>query len=514
MSGPCLTEETILRFRELSPGDRLTAEAHAAACDECRQLLSLEARSGDAVDAAYAPTVNVHTAVDSPALVHAGGGADSVRVGSVLAGKYRVDGVLGSGGMGIVVSAMHLQLGQRVALKFLQARAAIDSGVVERFLREARAAVRLRSEHVARVIDVGTLEGGSPYIVMEYLEGVDLSRVLKDRKQVPIAEAIEFVVQASEAIAEAHGAGVIHRDIKPGNLFLTARADGTPLVKVLDFGISKFDNPNGNATTADVAMGSPRYMSPEQMQSARDVDQRTDVWALGVVLYELLAGRPPFDSDSFVNLCAMVATSAPPSLSELVSGLPVDLERAIFAALEKDLTRRTATVAEFAESLRAFATEETQRGIDRVHRVAKSPLRMSVPPPVVSAVAESATDDGVSRTGSSGRRGSGVLFLVALVLLVAGAGAFAVFGRSPEVSPASRSSASITVPVAETPATGVKEALEITDLSHNPASPTASASASSAPVPKAPAVVAPRPNSPSTRPAERGRDSTGLSDRK
>src|SRR4051812_29611172 len=209
-----------------------------------------------------------------------------VREGDVLAGKYRVDKILGAGGMGVVVAAHHVQLDERVAIKFLLPEALGNAEAVARFAREARAAVKIKSEHVARVIDVGTLETGAPYMVMEYLEGGDLSQVLASRGPLPVEEAVEYVLQACEAIAHAHALGIVHRDLKPANLFLIRRPDGTNAIKVLDFGISKVmpgkSASSDNAMTRTrTVMGSPLYMSPEQMASTRDVDGRTDLWALG-----------------------------------------------------------------------------------------------------------------------------------------------------------------------------------------------------------------------------------------
>src|SRR6185436_9016494 len=186
-----------------------------------------------------------------------------VELGAVLAGRYRIDRVLGQGGMGIVVQAMHLQLHQSVAMKFLLPEVLENQQVVQRFLREAQAAVRLKSEHVARVIDVGSLESGAPYMVLEYLEGADLS--IFPRSQLTVGGIIDLVLQACEALAEAHSLGIVHRDIKPANFFITRRADGTLLLKVLDFGISKIATTNGQLTATQTVMGTPAYMSPEQM---------------------------------------------------------------------------------------------------------------------------------------------------------------------------------------------------------------------------------------------------------
>ncbi|HEV7558639.1 MAG TPA: serine/threonine-protein kinase, partial [Kofleriaceae bacterium] len=223
-----------------------------------------------------------------------------VPIGSVFAGKYRVERILGQGGMGVVVQATHLQLNQPVAIKFLLPEVMRNEQVVQRFLREAQAAVRLRSEHVARVLDVGALDNGAPYMVLEYLDGMDLSALA--RHQLTIGQIVDLMLQACEGLAEAHAMGIVHRDIKPANFFITRGTDGVQLLKVLDFGISKaMQDPStdNNLTATSMVMGTPAYMSPEQIKSARSVDLRSDIWSLGVVLYELFQGVQPFQADTF-----------------------------------------------------------------------------------------------------------------------------------------------------------------------------------------------------------------------
>src|SRR5262245_10921092 len=243
--------------------------------------------------------------------------------------------------MGIVVQAMHLQLHQPVAMKFLLPEVLGNEQVVHRFLREAQAAVRLRSEHVARVIDVGALESGAPYMVLEYLEGSDLSCF--SRAQLSVGGIVDLMLQACEALAEAHSLGIVHRDIKPANFFITRRADGTPLLKVLDFGISKTSTLNDQLTATQAVMGTPAYMSPEQMRSSRDVDHRTDIWSLGVVLYELLQGAPPFGGETFPSMVLKVAADP---LPKLTVRLPGDLADIVHRCLEKDPARRFQNIAE------------------------------------------------------------------------------------------------------------------------------------------------------------------------
>lgn len=282
----------------------------------------------------------------------------AVQLGSVLAGRYRVDRVLGQGGMGIVVQAMHLQLHQPVAIKFLLPEVLINQQIVQRFVREAQAAVRLRSEHVARVIDVGTLETGAPYMVLEYLDGCDLSNF--PRAHLTVGIIVDLLLQACEALAEAHSLGIVHRDIKPANFFITRRADGSPLLKVLDFGISKMPVADSNLTATQTVMGTPAYMSPEQMKSSRDVDNRSDIWSLGVVLYELLQGAPPFGGETFSSMILKVVTEP---LPRITLPLPPGLDAVIYRCLEKEPAHRFQNVAELAQALARYASSTTQAAI-------------------------------------------------------------------------------------------------------------------------------------------------------
>ncbi|HTQ05693.1 MAG TPA: serine/threonine-protein kinase [Polyangiaceae bacterium] len=289
--------------------------------------------------------------------------------GQILAGKYRVERVLGQGGMGMVIAAHHLQLDERVALKFLLPEASINGEAVKRFVREARAAVKIKSDHVARVSDVATLDDGTPYLVMEYLEGADLSSELERRGPLAVDEAVELLLQACEAIAEAHSLGIVHRDLKPANLFLTRRAGGAPWVKVLDFGISKLSRgPDVGMTSTTAVMGSPLYMSPEQIRATREVDARADLWALGVILYELLCGRLPFRGDTLPQLSVNIAVEPPEPFPALV-GVPAALELVVFRCLEKDRERRYNNVAEFAYALAPFATRRAAPSIERIAAV-------------------------------------------------------------------------------------------------------------------------------------------------
>jgi serine/threonine protein kinase len=291
------------------------------------------------------------------------------RPGDVLAGKYRVERVLGRGGMGVVVAAHHLQLEERVALKFLLPEAVKNPHAVARFVREARSAVKIKGEHVARVTDVGQLENGTPYIVMEYLEGVDLAAWLKHRGPLPIPLAVDFVLQACEAVADAHALGIVHRDLKPANMFCVKRSDGALSIKVLDFGISKVMTPGapGHDLTGTTALvGTPYYMSPEQMHSAKTVDSRTDIWALGVILFELVTGRPPFDGETLPQLAIRIANEPAPPARALRADVPLGLDHVIANCLAKAREGRYPSVAELAIALKDFGSKQAKASVERV----------------------------------------------------------------------------------------------------------------------------------------------------
>ncbi len=304
---------------------------------------------------------------------HDSNASAGVREGDVLAGKYRVERVLGVGGMGVVVAAHHLQLDQRVALKFLLPGALCNAEAVARFSREARAAVRIKSEHVARVTDVGTLPNGAPYMVMEYLEGGDLSAWLAERGPLTVEQAVEFVLQTCIAIAEAHALGIVHRDLKPANLFCIRRNDGQLVIKVLDFGISKLTDaargsepPGVSVTKTNAVLGSPLYMSPEQVQSSKDVDARSDIWALGVILFELMTGGVPFQGESFGEVAVKVAAREPASFRSYRPDAPPALEAVILRCLEKDRQQRYPNVAELSLGLLPFAPKRAKASVARV----------------------------------------------------------------------------------------------------------------------------------------------------
>jgi serine/threonine-protein kinase len=325
---------------------------------------------------------------------------DAFAAGEVIAEKYVVERVIGTGGVGIVLAAKHRELDETVAIKFLRPEVQAKREIVDRFAREAKAAVRIKSEYAARVYDVGIVAGRGPYLVMEYLEGKDIADVLNEGGRFTIKRAVEYVMQTCEALACAHAAGIIHRDIKPENLFLARRADGTELIKVLDFGISKsaltgsvFDRDVSLVKTQDL-MGSPLYMSPEQVRSTGTVDHRTDIWSLGVVLYELITGRVPFDGKTITKICAAVLEQDPPPLNTYVPDPPAGLQEVLDRCLQKDRAKRFQNVAELAIALLPFAPSlarvfaERTSGILRASgQPAPIALKMesSMPPPSGSA---------------------------------------------------------------------------------------------------------------------------------
>src|SRR5664280_1680004 len=283
----------------------------------------------------------------------------SVTVGQLIAEKFHVERVIGEGGMGIVVAAHHVELDERVAIKFLLPEALANAEAVARFAREARASVKIKSEHVARTLDVGRLENGAPYMVMEYLEGTDLAARIQQSGPLPIEQAVAFMLETCEALADAHAIGIIHRDLKPSNLFVIRRTDGTESIKLLDFGISKItrateSGPAMDMTRTAAIMGSPVYMSPEQLTSSRDVDARSDIWSLGVTLFELLTGKPPYLAETIAELGAKVLTYPAPSVREFRPSVPEGLQAVIDRCLGKSPSERYLNVAELAAALVEF----------------------------------------------------------------------------------------------------------------------------------------------------------------
>jgi eukaryotic-like serine/threonine-protein kinase len=368
--------------------------------------------------------------------------AAPVNVGDVLAGKYAVEKVLGSGAMGVVVAARQLELDRRVALKFLTS-AQIGVEHRARFLREARAAGKLQGQHVAKVLDVGTLARGEPYIVMEYLDGKDLDAVLEERGPLPVEEAVLYALQVAEALAEAHAAGIVHRDVKPANIFLTRSVDGAPCVKLVDFGVAKVSDGQVHLTGEVQVLGSPLYMSPEALKGGLKADAHTDIWALAVTLYELLAGSHvmPFPGRELLVVMKRIWMDPPAPLAQHRPDVPRGLAAVVEQALQRPLARRFQSVAEFAAALAPYGPARQASYAERVARVLHADTA-----PALSGVEEpsSAAPQGTPRT----------LVLAASVLIVGLALAAALFFglRDRGGGPEPITTATAVPPVIEAPA--------------------------------------------------------------
>jgi serine/threonine-protein kinase len=433
------------------------------------------------------------------------------QIGATIAGKYRIDRSLGAGGMGYVFAGMHVALGQKVAIKVLKPTVQ-TAEYVTRFEREARAAARLRSEHIVRVLDVGHLDGGLPYMVMEYLRGQDLAQMLRERGPIPVGEALDYMLQACEALAEAHRAGIIHRDLKPANLFVTQATDGSPLVKVLDFGISKFMQGPSDAkpqelTESQTVIGSPHYMSPEQLKSARDVDGRTDIWALGSVLYKLLTGALPFEAESQAELCVEILISEPQPMRKLRPELSEAVEAIVLKCLEKKPADRWQSMGELAAALVPHAPPRSQSAAERISRMVSMPEIMpSDRPPPSDPEIGIPIDAGTVMTASTSVKEPTFLPLPVAPrpkkwmiggglagLLVIGVLAVALAGSAPKeatVTPSATTSAAAAPPPAASSALPAEPAApQVTST----ADPAPSVTASAAPRPTAVATHGPKP---------------------
>jgi serine/threonine-protein kinase len=332
-------------------------------------------------------------------------GVFELSAGQIVADKYRIDGVMGTGGMGVVVAATHVELDQRVAIKFLRE---VSPEALARFQREARLLVRLKSPHVARVFDVGALDDDTPYIVMEHLDGSDLASVVSARKKLPVEESVDYILQTMEALAEAHALGMVHRDLKPANLFLARGAGGTTSVKVLDFGVSKILDDRasggdasprgGDLTNEGMALGSPGYMSAEQMTNARDVDERSDIFSLGALLYRFVGGQTPYQGNSVVTILASMATEPLTPLRTLTPDAPETFAKIVERCLVQDKAARWPTVAHLANALAPYATRRGRVSIEQIlatlnvtfpddglAETTKRPVKLSQPPRVGAA---------------------------------------------------------------------------------------------------------------------------------
>ncbi|MFT3692883.1 MAG: protein kinase [Kofleriaceae bacterium] len=375
----------------------------------------------------------------------------SAQPGEILLGKYRVEEVIGVGGMGRVVKASHLYLQQPVAIKILLPQMVESHSTQQRFLREAQATSKLRSEHIARVMDVGSMPDGAPFIVMEFLDGFDLNQILRHHGPQMASPVVDLLLQACEGLAEAHSVGIVHRDIKPSNFFVTRRPDGSNLLKILDFGIAKTPAELSELTGTQTVVGTPTYMAPEQMRTARQTDPRSDIWSLGVVMYQMLAGRPPFEAETYAELVLKVGTEPP---SPLHVALPPGLDGVVMRCLEKDPKNRYQTVGELARMIAPYASDpvSAQQSAERASRILMgaraSMMSLSsvsvggngmglTPPPALTPKSWSHTG-GSSLGGAAGqigqtkvtRGGRGlVIGAVATLIVAAGAGGFVIANK-------------------------------------------------------------------------------------
>jgi serine/threonine-protein kinase len=426
----------------------------------------------------------------------------------VIDGRYRVESYIGGGGMASVYRATHVVLGQSVAIKVISPFIRNLPGMAERFLREARAATHLKSPHVARVSDVGTMQDGAPYMVMEYLEGTDLAALLESHADLSVEEAVDYVLQTCEALAEVHGLGIIHRDLKPGNLFLTLGTDGLPCVKLIDFGISSSDAPLGAEdlvalTQPETVMGSPRYMAPEQMQSATRADARSDIYGLGAVLYELLTRSAPHEGATFLDIFAAVTLGPARAPSTLRAGIPAKLDEVILRCLDIEPAERYPNTAELARALAPFGPAGSGARADVIARIlgaSRSRTHDSGARHEITGGVESRVHRRVSSSAHSLRkrriqRGAVVLVAFSLAGLTIGARALYARGEAAGIAstvtssiaaapPGLASSSPALAPTAGTPAVA----------SESPASPQAPVAAATAGVeaPRA-AQTAPAP---------------------
>lgn len=488
---PCPPEDELLAFASGGAPEALRTRivGHLAGCDECREVTSelSKARLGVAPTETPDPRHPAPPPYERPPVL-------VFDPGETIAGKFRVVRVLGQGGMGVVVDAEHLMLGKRVALKFMSPKLAEDSEAVARFVREARAAARLVSPHVVSVLDVATLDDGTPYIVMERLVGCDLATLLERGGALEPSRAVGYVLEAMEALAEAHAAGIVHRDLKPANLFLAEQKGGSSLVKVLDFGIAKSDDGalGGGVTTSRTVLGSPRYMAPEQMQSSKAADMRADVWALGTILFELVSGKPAFGGETLAALSVAVCAGPIPSLADAAPNAPPALVEAVAGCLERRVEARFSDVGVLARALSPVAPPSAAASLATIEAVfpGRAEARSIAPPSEASSVPS-------TRAPRLRNYRIGIAFVLAVGLAVAGVWGFGR-ERSPRGEPgsglaASASPGSVSPPTLPAPTASVGLAPEPSAAWSGPAPSVASARSS---VSVKPAVAGPASASP------------------
>jgi serine/threonine-protein kinase len=449
--------------------------------------------------------------------------------GSVLDGKYRIERELGSGGMGVVVEATHLALGQRVAIKLLNPELAGAEENVARFLREAQVAAMLPSEHIARVSDVGQTLQGSPYLVMEMLDGHDLAVELARAGRLAVGDAVDWILQACEGVADAHAAGLVHRDLKPANLFLARRPNRPPILKVLDFGLTKQvrGREDVSLTQTGSVFGTPQYMSPEQVLSSKNVDARCDQHALAMILFEALTGRPPYEGAAASQLFVIIATAAPPSARALRVDVPRGLDAAIRRALAKKPEERFPSLAGLAAAIAPFGGPLAREMADNVRRVLAAGARADVAPAEAQASLSARTltrgpEGGAPRAalGSEGdltssmdptrrtRRARRFAVTAGAAAVVLGAALLLVSRRGGSSAPAGGASASASAEASAEP----ERAAEASPVAVAPASapPPAVAPEPSVSAARPPPSAAPRATTPRTAPRSPVRSALGV----
>jgi eukaryotic-like serine/threonine-protein kinase len=420
-----------------------------------------------------------------------------VAEGAVIAGKFRLERILGVGGMGAVFEATHTALGERIAVKFLRPELRSKPELVERFLREARSQFRIKSDHIVRVLDVGTAESGTPYIAMELLEGISLHAHVRRVGRVGPAEAAEIVIQACDALAAAHALGIVHRDVKTKNLMLTSAPSGALRVKLVDFGVAQVSSPDlaERLTATETIMGTALYMPPEQLRSARHADARSDIWAIGVVLYEVLTGRLPYLAESAADMLFRHYHETPPPVHELVPSVPPELGAIVSKCLALEPGERFPSAAALAAALAPFASDQTLLA-------PRTTLVSAVPDPPLTDATMDLTDTDLASESlapvSPHRRSSapppmqpaprdGRTLLATVVLAIAVVGVAATFGvlrptkRAQAVTDDRTTVTSASVPVVTRP--DVLPAPEPAASSSASAAPAASASSSARPAP-------------------------------
>jgi serine/threonine protein kinase len=430
----------------------------------------------------------------------------SLNPGDTLAGKYQIERIIGRGSMGIVMAARHIHLDEHVAIKIMLPDAVSQGEHIARFLREARAASRIKNEHVARVMDVDLTQSGMPFIVMEYLEGHDLGAMLEKNGPLGVNDTVDYILEACEALADAHAIGIVHRDFKPANVFLARRHDGRLITKILDFGISKMKAGDVAMTSTVALMGSPAYMSPEQMLSSRDVDARTDIWAVGVTLYQLLSGALPFMGTTVPEVCAHVIHVEPAPLRSLRPEVPPGLESAVMHCMVKDRNQRFQTMADLMAALLPFASGRSVVGSNPGARSAPSYSAASGQPAWIPSAGENTVPVwGGTVNGEHAKRASRRRIIAAGIAVGLAAGAifatYALRGR-----PGNETAGKETAPVAASPGESSPPATSVAALNNArresppaappPEPPAETAAPTAVPgVTAGPAVTAPMPTS-------------------